>query len=98
VSHAAVPTGAKFPELKVPSSCPHPWECSICPEVTGEKSPLPNKNLGNLSVMTTEWGRFFPDQTVAPSLSVLEEEVPTSSASWSGTLTSLLNTPLRSRL
>ncbi len=29
---------------------------------------------------------------------VLEEEVPTSSASWSGTLTSLLNTPLRSRL
>ncbi len=28
----------------------------------------------------------------------LEEEVPTSSASWSGTLTSLLNTPLRSRL
>jgi hypothetical protein len=30
--------------------------------------------------------------------SVLEEEVPTSSAPWSGTLTSLLNTPLRSRL
>ncbi len=29
---------------------------------------------------------------------LLEEEVPTSSASWSGTLTSLLNTPLRSRL
>ncbi len=29
---------------------------------------------------------------------VLEEEVPTSSASWSGTLTSLLNTPLRHRL
>ncbi len=29
---------------------------------------------------------------------VLEEEVPTSSTSWSGTLTSLLNTPLRSRL
>jgi hypothetical protein len=29
---------------------------------------------------------------------VLEEEVPTSSALWSGTLTSLLNTPLRSRL
>ncbi len=28
---------------------------------------------------------------------MLEEEVPTSSASWSGTLTSLLNTPLRSR-
>jgi hypothetical protein len=31
-------------------------------------------------------------------LMLLEEEVPTSSASWSGTLTSLLNTPLRSRL
>jgi hypothetical protein len=30
--------------------------------------------------------------------SLLEEEVPTSSASWSGTLTSLLNTPPRSRL
>ncbi len=29
---------------------------------------------------------------------VLEEEVLTSSTSWSGTLTSLLNTPLRSRL
>jgi hypothetical protein len=29
---------------------------------------------------------------------MLEEEVPTSSASWSGTLTSLLNTPLRSHL
>ncbi len=29
---------------------------------------------------------------------LLEEEVPTSSTSWSGTLTSLLNTPLRSRL
>jgi hypothetical protein len=26
---------------------------------------------------------------------LLEEEVPTSSASWSGTLTSLLNTPLK---
>ncbi len=32
------------------------------------------------------------------ALLMLEEEVPTSSASWSGTLTSLLNTPLRSRL
>jgi hypothetical protein len=32
------------------------------------------------------------------TLRVMEEEVPTSSASWSGTLTSLLNTPLRSRL
>ena len=29
---------------------------------------------------------------------VLEEEVPTSSASWSGTATSLINTPLGSRL
>jgi hypothetical protein len=29
---------------------------------------------------------------------LLEEEVPTSSASWSSTLTSLLNTPLRSCL
>jgi hypothetical protein len=34
----------------------------------------------------------------APTNSMLEEEVPTSSASWSGTLTSLLNTPLRSHL
>jgi hypothetical protein len=33
-----------------------------------------------------------------PVKMLLEEEVPTSSASWSGTLTSLLNTPLRSRL
>jgi hypothetical protein len=33
-----------------------------------------------------------------PGWDVMEEEVPTSSASWRGTLTSLLNTPLRSRL
>jgi hypothetical protein len=38
------------------------------------------------------------DGHIGGELFVLEEEVPTSSASWSGTLTSLLNTPLRSRL
>ncbi len=35
---------------------------------------------------------------MSSAMEVLEEEVPTSSASWSGTLMSLLNTPLRSRL
>jgi hypothetical protein len=38
------------------------------------------------------------DNKVPVIATVLEEEVPTSSASWSGTLMSLLNTPLRFRL
>ncbi len=41
---------------------------------------------------------IFCQSLIYVMMSVLEEEVPTSFASWSGTLTSLLNTPLRSRL
>ncbi len=41
---------------------------------------------------------YYPTNKAHICYNLLEEEVPTSSASWSGTLTSLLNTPLRSRL
>ncbi len=95
------PPGAAYPPPKPAQAMPNLPILRFAPQPM-PTLPMPQcirPNLGNVTCMHCQ-PTLSPARLSRGNVAswLLEEEVPNSSASWSGTLTSLLNTPLRSHL